>query len=285
MRCSLQISPFLMADEWGKVTKQLGETAIDPGPPSKSGERHVGWHPHRGFDIISYIKEGRGRHADSLGNQEIVRPGGLQFMRTGSGVEHAEGGGNPEGAPKHGFQLWVNLPASQKMDDPTYGTVQPEDVPVEKGSGGAVLRRLAGVGGACFTERGDMQIVDVELPTGTNFTHLLPTGFTNIVAYVYQGEGRVAGRTLRPQMAALLTPAEMVTTSHGVFFEASRESQGLGVMLFSGKPIDEPIEWQGPIVMNTRDEIQEAYRELEEGGFLRKRAQYDYRAAADASSR
>jgi len=274
-----------MADEWGKVTKQLGENAIDPGPPAQSGERHVGWHPHRGFDIVSYIKEGRGRHADSLGNQEIVRPGGLQWMRTGSGVEHAEGGGNPKGAAKHGFQLWVNLPSSQKMADPLYGMVQPETVPVlKRGEGGALLRLLAGEGGACFPERLDMQIIDAELPPGTNLTHVLPLGFTTVLAYVYQGEGRVGGRTLRPQMAAVLTPAASATSTHGIRLEAGSDSEGLGVMLFLGKPIEEPIEWNGPIVMNTKEEIREAYHELENGGFLRKRADYDYRAAADRAT-
>ena len=103
-----RISPFLLAHEWGAVTKTLdGRVAPDPGPPSlREKAATVGWHPHRGFDLLSYIKEGRGSHADSLGNVAVVRPGGVQYMRAGSGIEHAEGGGTPQGASKHGFQLW-----------------------------------------------------------------------------------------------------------------------------------------------------------------------------------
>ena len=101
-----EISPFLLNHDWGSPTKTLGKPAVDPGAPPVAGEPHVGWHPHRGFDLLSYIKEGRGRHADSIGNRAVVRPGGLQWMRAGSGIEHAEGGGNPDGAAKHGFQIW-----------------------------------------------------------------------------------------------------------------------------------------------------------------------------------
>jgi redox-sensitive bicupin YhaK (pirin superfamily) len=116
-----EVDPFLICHEWGKSQKKIGVPAIDPGKAKEKQEKHVGWHPHRGFDIVSYVKEGRGSHADSLGNVAVVRSGGIQWMRTASGIEHAEGGGNPKSANKHGFQLWINLPSHLKMSKPSYG--------------------------------------------------------------------------------------------------------------------------------------------------------------------
>jgi redox-sensitive bicupin YhaK (pirin superfamily) len=96
------VSPFLLMHDFGEPSKLLDTlVADDPGPPQERAEKIVGWHPHRGFDIITYMKEGRGSHADSLGNQAVVRPGGIQWLRCGSGIEHAEGGGNPEHANTH----------------------------------------------------------------------------------------------------------------------------------------------------------------------------------------
>jgi len=167
--------------------KTLGEIAPDPGPVKNPNNRAVGWHPHRGFDIISYIKEGRGNHADSLGNQEEVRPGGVQWLRAGSGIEHAEGKSHPDESNKHGFQLWIDLSSDMKMDKPQYGTVQPEDIPEIRSDTGGVLRILGGYGSNVFPERSDeFQISDCELPPHTTYEHVLPAALVDtILVYAY----------------------------------------------------------------------------------------------------
>jgi quercetin 2,3-dioxygenase len=295
-------NPFLMCDEWGEITKELGKPAIDPGPPKVTGKRHVGWHPHRGFDIVSVIKEGRGAHADSLGNVEIVRPGGIQWMRTGSGVEHAEGGGNPEGAAKHGFQLWINLPSKMKMNEPSYGTVQPENIPEvdHTSNNGGLVRYLAGAyhKSASFPDREDFTIIDVEIPPNATEIVSIPIIFERVIIYVYRGEGTISGRKVRPQRAAVLSigavevdatmsvddkyqPFEELDMFDDVAtVELAAGKQGYAVMIFAAIPLKEPIAWRGPIVMNKDSEIQRAYRELQIGTFLKKRVNYNYQERA-----
>mmetsp|Transcript_105324 Transcript_105324/g.339353 ORF Transcript_105324/g.339353 Transcript_105324/m.339353 type:complete len:375 (-) Transcript_105324:562-1686(-) len=299
-----QVDPFLMCDEWGRSLKKMGEASVDPGAPDVAGERHANWHPHRGFDILSYVKEGRGRHADSLGNKATVRPGGLQWMRTGSGVEHAEGGGTPEGANKHGFQIWINLPAELKMAKPEYGTTQPEDVPEVRSPSGAVSRLLAGRQGACFPSREDIHIADCELPGGASHVHLLPGtsgkagGFETLVVYVYRGQGVVGGRALGPQQGASLSLQVEGQTLADLAAEGQEEQRqlaqggelgleietgeaGLGLLVFAGRKLRQPIAWNGPVVMNTDLEIREAFDELRRGSFLKERAPYDFKLSAD----
>ena len=292
------ISPFLMCDEWGAPTKALDTRAArDPGPPPAQGERHVGWHPHRGFDIVSYIREGRGSHADSLGNVAVVRPGGVQWLRTGSGIEHAEGGGNPPGASKHGFQLWINLPRAMKMAKPRYGTVQPEDIPVVRGDGGGVSRLLAGAGAAAFADRaGDFAIADCELPPGATHAHAVPAALTGtVVLYAYAGAGTAGGRALRPREALVLelddaagadADADASADAANADADAAIElvataEEGFGVMVFAGRPLGEPIAWRGPIVMAKQWELRQAYDELRAGTFLKERVPFDFKAHAD----
>ena len=292
-------NPFLMADEWGDPVKILGKPAVDPGPPSVTGKRHVGWHPHRGFDIVSVIKEGRGAHADSMGNIEVVRPGGIQWMRTGSGVEHAEGGGSPVGAAKHGFQLWINLPSHMKMNDPSYGTVQPEHIPQEDNTNkrGGLVRYLAGAykNSASFPDRKDFSIIDVELPANATQIVSLPLQFEKVIIYAYRGRGKIAGQLVRPQNAAVLTVGAVEVEATAVMedvepqefhfndlatVELQAGGKGYAVLIFAAVPLAEPIAWRGPIVMNTDREIEEAYRELRSGSFLKKRVGYDYKKKA-----
>lgn len=279
-----EVDPFLMCDEWGASKKAMGVLAPDPGPPQVLGERHVGWHPHRGFDILSYVKEGRGNHADSLGNVAIVRPGGIQWMRTGSGVEHAEGGGSPESANKHGFQIWINLPAEMKMSQPQYGTVQPEDIPELRSGLGVLSRILAGPGGASFTDRGDIHIADCELPARTAHQHLLSIHPDTLIVYVYHGEGTVGGRTLRQQQAAMFQVGEALKPHDDAHLDLQAGSDGFGVLIFAGQRLNQPIAWQGPIVMNTEEETRVAFSELRRGTFLKSRVSYDYKAEADSVS-
>eukprot|EP00442_Polarella_glacialis_P055202 CAMPEP_0115050922 /NCGR_PEP_ID=MMETSP0227-20121206/2056_1 /TAXON_ID=89957 /ORGANISM="Polarella glacialis, Strain CCMP 1383" /LENGTH=325 /DNA_ID=CAMNT_0002434837 /DNA_START=117 /DNA_END=1095 /DNA_ORIENTATION=+ len=274
------VDPFLMCDEWGASQKEMGVPAQDPGAPVNAGERHVGWHPHRGFDILSYVKEGRGRHADSLGNLATVRPGGIQWMRTGSGVEHAEGGGNPEGANQHGFQIWINLPSGLKMSEPQYGSVQPEDIPEVRSAGGGLSRLLAGPGAAAFEDREGVHIADCELPPRSSHTHRVPVDADTLLVYVYRGQGSVAGHNLRPQQAALFE-ATADQPLDSVLLELQAGEEGLGALIFAGRQLKEPIAWEGPVVMNTNEEVRAASQELRTGGFLRTRVPFDYQSAAD----
>ena len=289
------ISPFLLSHEWGTATKRIdGRVAPDPGPPSaRSKAKLVGWHPHRGFDLVTYVKEGRGCHADSLGNVAVVRPGGVQWMRSGSGIEHAEGGGNPPEASKHGFQLWINLPASMKMDKPAYGTVQPEDVPELRDPAGGTSRFIAGNFSNALGDRSDMMIVDCELPDGVAAHSLLiPPALTGVVlAYAYQGSGTVAGTRLKPGETVVLRggAAASAAGADGLIVMSSYGTagqEGFGVMVFAGLPIEgEEIAWRGPIVMNSDAEIDAAYAELRRGGgFYREKARGNYQLAADSSN-
>ncbi len=301
-------SPFLLTHDWGTPTKRLGAPAVDAGPPTEQGQRHVGWHPHRGFDLLSYIKEGRGSHADSMGNVAVVRPGGIQYMRAGSGIEHAEGGGNPPGVAKHGFQIWINLPAEKKMADPFYGTVQPEDIPESRSHDGLLTRWLAGAGSASFQDRDDYFIADVEVPAnatgGVPQEFHVPSDFSHVILYCYQGGGKISGTALRPHHAAVMqvssssdemsvavgpdgTSVDAVTTPavvgrpgvHGsnVLTVEATAAEGFGVMVFAGRPLDEPVAWRGPIVMSTQREIRMAYSDLQRGTFLKQRVPFDYR--------
>ena len=286
-------NPFLMCDEWGIPHKELGHPAVDPGPPAVTGKRHVGWHPHRGFDIVSVIKEGRGSHADSMGNVEVVRPGGIQWMRTGSGVEHAEGGGNPVNADKHGFQLWINLPSYMKMNEPSYGTVQPENVPQVNNTGnrGGLIRYLSGAfqHSASFRDRDDFSIIDIELPANSTEIISIPIQFDRIIAYAYRGSGMIADRNVSTQNTAIVTVGAIETSAAAdadvgaasvATLNLRAGKKGYAVLLFAAKHMREPIAWRGPIVMNQQSEIKTAYRELRAGTFLKKRVGYDYRAIA-----
>merc|ERR1719428_2567917 len=136
----------------------------------------VGWHPHHGMDILSYIVEGRGRHADSLGNRETFDAPGFQWMSVGSGIEHAEGGGTPAGQPSHGFQIWINVPRALKDADPRYGTVLTEDM-MDFALEGGSLRLIAGEHEGRrgpFRTAGSVLMLDLELAAGAQHKHSLP---------------------------------------------------------------------------------------------------------------
>jgi redox-sensitive bicupin YhaK (pirin superfamily) len=128
--------PFLMCDKFGPMLSQGKITDPDVFP--------VNWHPHRGMDILTYMRQGTGRHADSLGNRGEFASPGMQWISVGSGIEHAEGGGTPAGEYQDGFQIWVNVPSSRKMDDPRYGTEPPENLPILNHTPGVTGRLLAG---------------------------------------------------------------------------------------------------------------------------------------------
>ena len=230
-----------------------------------------------------------------MGNVAIVKPGGIQWMRTASGVEHAEGGGNPKNANKHGFQLWINLPSKLKMTTPGYGTVQPEDIPEKTSASGVKTRYIAGWKAAAFLDRSDaFTIIDVEMPTNTqHVVHLPENLLETILVYAYRGEtGTVNKKHVSSAHIARLvigdrlsgsdiklpeynSDAALSDSNYGVI-ELETKADEYGVIIFAGKRINESVAWRGPIVMNTWEEIDTAYKELRRGTFLKTRVNYDY---------
>ena len=200
-----------------------------------------------GMDIMTYMKEGIGRHADSLGNREEFASPGFQWISVGSGIEHAEGGGTPIGQRKHGFQVWVNVPAARKQDDPKYGTVHPSAIPRIERTGlvGLVIAGSvpdSGIKGPFETQQ-PVQIIDFELEAYVDLAHSVDAELNCCLVYCYRGSGVVSGsEPIAAQQVARLDAssdeARTVTIQAG--------PQGLGFMLFAGKRIGETITWHGP---------------------------------------
>lgn len=266
--------PFLMCDKFGPT---LSEGAIqDP------DEFPINWHPHRGMDLVTYLLEGVGRHADSMGNRKSFASPGMQWCSAGSGIEHAEGGGTPSGQNTTGFQIWINVPSSEKMKDPRYGTEPPENIPTLKIEGGVTCRLLAGSmnGGTVagpFTTVTPVHMADFALGANKATVHTAePDELDNCLVLCYQGSGDVNG--------AAVTENAVVRLDAGVkgqrSVKISSGPSGAGFLFFCGKRLNEKVAWRGPIVMNTDKEIETTFDELRRGTFLKKRAAWDYRRIA-----
>jgi len=242
------------------------------------------WHPHRGIETITYVLAGTVDHGDSLGNQGAITAGDVQWMTAGSGIIHQEmPHGDAEGR-MHGFQLWANLPSSLKMTPPRYQEVGSVDIPEVVDDDGTKIRVICGsVWGASGPIDGiaaDPQYIDVAVPPGKRKS--LPVETTrHAFAYVFAGSGRFCNAS-----DPLAVPTEGVgwaDTSLSeeadnrslVLFDTGDEvtvqagEQGIRFLLVSGKPLEEPVAWYGPIVMNTREELQQAFAEYQAGTFLK----------------
>lgn len=268
-----EADPFLMCDEFGPTVSTGKETDPDRFP--------VGWHPHLGMDIMTYMREGRGRHADSLGNREEFDSPGFQWISVGSGIEHAEGGGTEKGERQHGFQIWLNVPKVHKADDPQYGTVKPELLTEFDLTGGAGRARLlagpyADQEGA-FRTKQSVQMIDFEVTPRAAFCHAIPEHMEAVLVYCYRGELRVGaeGKKLPAQHVARL---DGTTSQRDLLLEAGED--GAACILFAGKRINEPIAWHGPFVASDKKELQKAFRAYQDGSFPPKRVTWDYRRAA-----
>lgn len=255
--------PFLMCDEMGPSTSR-GKS--DPG----------GWHGHLGMDICTYKRFGDWRHADSLGNRAEFKAPGLQWMSVGSGVEHAEGSGAVKGEHSHGFQIWINVPAKHKLDTPGYGTEGPERM-VNFELPGGNMRLLAGehagqVG--AFKTKQPIQMLDLELAPSSEFEHTLPLVLDNCLVFVYEGSCKMCGQELRHHDTARFDATD--SSRRKLTFVAGKE--GVGMMIFAGKRINERIAWHGPFVMNTRAELRKAFGDYQIGKFPPVRCSWDYRS-------
>jgi redox-sensitive bicupin YhaK (pirin superfamily) len=264
--------PFLMCDYFDLV-ETTGKARHDDDFP-------IDWHPHRGMDIATYLRSGVGRHADSLGNRETFDSPGMQWMSVGSGVEHAEGGATDAGIYTQGFQIWINVPADRKMDDPRYGTVPSKDLPmVTLKDGGGTALVLAGdalgVHGPFETVQ-DVQMIDFRVERGASLKFSIAEGLDTAILYVYEGCLKSANGENDIQAGSVILLDAGFDSLRGLKLQTKDEDDA-GVMLFAGKKLKEPIAWHGPIVMNTQEQIRTTLSELRSGTFPPKRVGWDYK--------
>jgi redox-sensitive bicupin YhaK (pirin superfamily) len=226
-------------------------------------------HPHRGFETVTYILAGKMRHKDSTGREGVIEAGGVQWMTAGRGIVHSEMPEQTDGL-LHGFQLWVNLPASQKMTAPLYREFSGDEIPTETRSEGVQIHVVAGetvegTRGAVSDVVTDPLFLDIELPRQAGFSEPLPETH-NAFVYVVSGEisviadDRSADTRIGSQALAVLDSGENVRLVTG--------EQDARVLLVAGKPIDEPVARYGPFVMNTRAELIQAAEDYQSGRFL-----------------
>jgi redox-sensitive bicupin YhaK (pirin superfamily) len=244
------------------------------------------WHPHRGIETITYVLSGTVDHGDSMGNKGTISEGDVQWMTAGRGIIHQE---MPKGDPKgrmHGFQLWSNLPSSLKMTDPRYQEVHAADIPEVTDDDGTRVRvvcgSLWGAIGPVVGVASDPHYIDVSVPP--NHRKSIPVETSrHAFAYIFAGSGRFMNASgPRPVATEYVGPeagdAGIVAENRSlVLFDSGDEvtvqagEEGIRFLLVSGKPIGEPVAWQGPIVMNTPEELRQAYAQLRDGTFLEKK--------------
>lgn len=218
-------------------------------------------HPHRGFETVTYMIAGRMRHRDSAGNEGLLLSGGVQWMTAGRGIVHSEMPEQENGLME-GFQLWLNLPACDKMIAPWYRDISSAEIPELTDAQGVTVRIIAGyrhgLPGAVVREYTHPLYLDIEIPAGKNFAQILPAEH-NAFVYVFRGEVMI-GQTAVPEnkMAILDNAAD----ADGVFLTATKPARAL---LISGRPLNEPIVQHGPFVMNTQQEIFDAIKDFQDG--------------------
>jgi hypothetical protein len=242
------------------------------------------WHPHRGIETITYVLAGTVEHGDSLGNRGTLGDGDVQWMTAGSGILHQE---MPKGDPQgrmHGFQLWANLPASLKMTAPRYQDVESRDIPEVVDDDGTRVRVICGSfwgqTGPIDGVAADPRYLDVSVPPGA--TRRLPVETPrHAFAYVFAGSGHFHDASEpRPVMTepvgALEAPGTepvgnraLVLFDGGDAITVKAADEGIRFLLVSGEPIQEPVAWQGPIVMNTQEQLRQAFSELHQGNFIK----------------
>ena len=242
------------------------------------------WHPHRGIETITYMIAGRVEHGDSMGNRGVIYPGDVQWMTAGSGIIHQEMPRGDESGNMWGFQLWANLPASSKMMEPRYREIRSQEIPETVFEEGASARVISGEAGGVRGPAKDVvtapEYLDVTIPPEAEFRYRVRRGH-NVIAYIIEGEGRfqqeqdpyeyeVEGRNYFDfEREEKLGPETLVHFEDGDEIEVSAGKDGVRFLLAAGKPIGEPVAWQGPIVMNTREELKTAFEEFRNGNFIR----------------
>lgn len=270
-----QTDPFLMMDDFRNDDPQKYEAGFP-------------WHPHRGIETITYVLAGSVEHADSLGNKGLLGPGSVQWMTAGSGILHQEMPQGDAAGRMHGFQLWANLPASLKMTSPRYQDIAGHEITELQEDDGTVIRVVVG---SWRGQRGpidgiaaDPQYLDVSIPAGTR-KHIPIDAYRNAFAYVFEGHAsfRNASAPIGVQVEKEINGQDAFIRDRTgnrtlVLFDTGDEivvetrDEPVRFLLISGKAIKEPVAWHGPIVMNTKEEIRQALKELNDGSFIRKPA-------------
>ncbi len=246
------LDPFLMLDEF----RSDDPKAYLAGFPD---------HPHRGFETVTYMLAGRMRHHDNKGNKGLLGPGSVQWMTAARGIVHSEMPEQQDGLMQ-GFQLWINLPAREKMSEPRYKDIPAGEVPVVKTAAGATVKviagNFAGKTGPVAPQATSPLFLDIELPTGASFEAGL-AGEDNAFTYVFDGSAEIGGegsaKTLQRGQIGLLGP--------GSSFQAKAGGKPARVLLLAGRPLNEPVAKYGPFVMNTTAELHQAVADFQAGKF------------------
>ena len=224
------------------------------------------WHPHRGIETITYMVEGVVEHADSIGNKGVISSGGIQWMCAGSGIIHQEMP-KPYSGTMRGFQLWVNIPSAHKMKIPDYQEFTVEKIPVVDAGSNIKVKVIAGefceISGPVSDPFIEPLYFDVSVPANSGFRTMVEPGHT-VFAFVFEGEG-----TFNEAKSTLVTSGQLVKLSDGDTIEVSTQDKSVRFLLVAGKPLNEPVAWRGPIVMNTQEELLTAFREFREGTFVK----------------
>jgi redox-sensitive bicupin YhaK (pirin superfamily) len=270
-----QFDPFLLLDDF---------RGDDPADYLKG----FPWHPHRGIETITYVLAGEVDHGDSLGNRGVITPGDVQWMTAGSGIIHQEMPKGDDQGRMYGFQLWANLPASHKMMEPRYRDVKgahiPEVVLPQGVNVKIICGRVNGTAGPVRDIVTEPEYLDVSVPAGAEFRHPFRRGHTAF-AYVIEGEGyfdperdayahEVVGTNYFDfDRRCVCGNRTIILYGDGDEVVIAAPTSPLRFLLISGAPIGEPVAWYGPIVMNTREELQFAFKEYEEGTFIKNAKQ------------
>jgi redox-sensitive bicupin YhaK (pirin superfamily) len=240
--------PFLLLDHFGSENP---EDYI----------RGFPWHPHRGIETVTYMLNGEVEHGDSIGNSGLIRSGDIQWMTAGSGIIHQEMPRRYEGLMQ-GFQLWVNLPAKKKMIDPRYRGITKDQIPMLEKKGAkikVIAGTIDGTEGPVQDLMVNVEYFDVELAASKTFERSTERD-RNAFAYVIEGSGYFDDKLIEPRQCALFGEGDSVKI---------KTEGGVRFLFVSGKPLNEPVAWGGPIVMNTQEELAKAFQELDQGTFIK----------------
>lgn len=263
--------PFLLLDDFRGDSPDLYEKGFP-------------WHPHRGIETITYVLTGKVEHSDSLGNQGVIGPGDVQWMTAGSGIMHQE---MPEGDPEgrmYGFQLWANLPRSLKMSPPRYQDILDASIPVVEPAIGVQVRVICGDFNGAHGPAENVAIqpryLDVSLAPGVEYAIATPPDHTAF-AYVFKGSA-VFCREKDPfaydaegsnyfdlDRTSFLGNHALVVFDEGEQVPVAAGDEGVRFLFVTGRPLNEPVAWYGPIVMNTNEELETAFRDLRNNTFIK----------------
>ena len=267
-----ELDPFLLFDDFRNELP-------------KNYQAGFPWHPHRGIETITYVLDGSVSHADSLGNTGDLNAGDVQWMTAGSGILHQEMPRGNVNGQMHGFQLWANLPASLKMTAPRYQDVEAKDIPTVVDDDGTSVRMIIGKfwgkTGPVDGIAADPQYLDISIPAGVKKTIKIDT-YRRAFAYIFGGNGSFVdasnptGILLEKEVMGnevnirdMSGNRTLIRFGTGDEITVQAGDEGIRFLLISGAPIEEPVAWHGPIVMNTQDELRRAIKDLNNGTFIK----------------